>query len=174
MTITINWFELSDITSECIELPFFSESLLLHFSGDVITQTEWKIAQNRQEKSVLELNSQWGNIQRYLLNPDENLTVNLEKKSSVYRNKVWAEISKIPVGQTQTYSALASRIGSGARAVANACRDNPFPVLIPCHRVVAVSGIGGYMGQTSGQALAIKCQLLALEADLVRNKEDAE
>jgi methylated-DNA-[protein]-cysteine S-methyltransferase len=48
--------------------------------------------------------------------------------------------------------------------VGNACRSNPYPFFIPCHRVVAVSGLGGYSGQTKGGMMAIKTQLLAHEA----------
>ena len=53
--------------------------------------------------------------------------------------------------------------------MANACRDNPFPVIIPCHRVVAVSGLGGYMGQIDGRALEIKKKLLVNEQRLKDN-----
>jgi methylated-DNA-[protein]-cysteine S-methyltransferase len=59
---------------------------------------------------------------------------------------------------------LAQKIGSSARAVGNACRDNPYPVIIPCHRVVSVSGMGGYCGHTAGDFMAIKSKLLDYEA----------
>jgi methylated-DNA-[protein]-cysteine S-methyltransferase len=65
-----------------------------------------------------------------------------------------------------SYSELAKKIDSGARAVANACRSNPFPGLIPCHRVVSVNGLGGYAGETSGKFLEIKRKLLLLESKL--------
>ncbi|MCK5190962.1 MAG: MGMT family protein [Methylococcales bacterium] len=110
-------------------------------------------------------NSQCKQIQDYLNNPTSSLSVNLQKQGSDFRNKVWAEICKIPVGKVLSYSELASKAGSGARAVANACRDNPFPGIIPCHRVVSVSGLGGYMGQTSGKLFSIKEKLLAIECE---------
>ncbi|MGM0593267.1 MAG: methylated-DNA--[protein]-cysteine S-methyltransferase, partial [Pseudomonadota bacterium] len=72
----------------------------------------------------------------------------------------------IPAGEALTYAELASRVGSSARAVAGACRANPMPLLIPCHRVVAVDGPGGYLGSTAGQALAIKRWLLRHEGYL--------
>ena len=88
----------------------------------------------------------------------------LQKQGTDFRNKVWAEICKIPVGQVLSYSVIAEKVDSGARAVANACRDNPFPGIIPCHRVVSVSGLGGYMGQTSGKFFEIKKNLLLIES----------
>mgnify|MGYP002266848858 CR=1 FL=1 len=71
------------------------------------------------------------------------------------------ETRKIPYGTTITYSELADRIGSsgGARAVGQALSKNPYPIIIPCHRVVARSGIGGYSG-----GVELKKRLLEIEA----------
>jgi methylated-DNA-[protein]-cysteine S-methyltransferase len=165
MPIIINWVELNNKTDSCVEIPLFEECFSIHYVDNTIAKTEWNL---RLLNNPIEINSQWKDIQRYLNNPTETLTINLKKQGSVFRNKVWAEMCKIPVGQTLTYSALARQIDSGARAVANACRDNPFPVIIPCHRVVAVSGLGGYMGQIDGRALEIKKKLLANEQSLMR------
>ena len=66
-----------------------------------------------------------------------------------FQIKVWEEITKIPKGKTKTYKEIAINIGhpNSARAVANACGKNPYPILIPCHRVVRSDGkIGGYSG----------------------------
>ena len=69
----------------------------------------------------------------------------------------------IPAGSTITYADLAQRAASGARAVANACGANPVPVIIPCHRVVARHGLGGFMRGREAGALGIKQWLLAHE-----------
>ena len=55
-----------------------------------------------------------------------------------FQRTVWKEISKIPFGETRTYKDLAIAIGkpNSLRAVANACGKNPYPVIIPCHRVI--------------------------------------
>ena len=66
----------------------------------------------------------------------------------------------IPYGTTASYTDLARRVGSAPRAIGNACGRNPLPVIVPCHRVVAEGGIGGYSG---GQGLATKRWLLAHE-----------
>jgi len=64
-----------------------------------------------------------------------------------FQIRVWEELKKIPLGETRTYKQIAESIGSpkSARAVANACGKNPFPVTIPCHRVIKSDGsLGGY------------------------------
>ena len=66
-----------------------------------------------------------------------------------FQKRVWKEISKIPFGETRTYKDLATAIGkpNSSRAVANACGKNPYPVIIPCHRVIRSDGkLGGYSG----------------------------
>jgi methylated-DNA-[protein]-cysteine S-methyltransferase len=68
---------------------------------------------------------------------------------SIFQTLVWAEIDKIPKGKTLTYKQIAIKIGkpSAARAVANACAQNPQPISTPCHRVIRSDGaIGGYSG----------------------------
>jgi len=78
-----------------------------------------------------------------------------------FEQDVLNKTRKIPYGTTITYSELADRIGSsgGARAVGQALSKNPYPIVIPCHRVVARSGIGGYSG-----GVELKKKLLNLEA----------
>jgi len=86
-----------------------------------------------------------------------------------FQQRVWQALKAIPSGHVKTYGELAKELNSSARAVGNACRHNPFPVIIPCHRIVSASGIGGYAGDTldlqKGQInyLQIKQWLLAHE-----------
>jgi methylated-DNA-[protein]-cysteine S-methyltransferase len=87
----------------------------------------------------------------------------LAPAGTAFQQRVWRALRAIPSGQTLTYGVLARRLKSGARAVAAACRANPIPVLIPCHRVLAVSGLGGYDGATAGPKLARKLWLLRSE-----------
>ena len=66
-----------------------------------------------------------------------------------FQIKVWEEIQKIPKGETRTYKEIAINLDSpkAARAVANACGKNPYPIVVPCHRVVRSDGsLGGYSG----------------------------
>lgn len=80
---------------------------------------------------------------------------------SPYRRRVWAALCAIPYGQTRTYQEIAAAAGGVARSVGGANGANPLPVLIPCHRVVGASGLGGYSG---GDGLDTKRHLLSLEA----------
>jgi len=69
-----------------------------------------------------------------------------------------AGISDISFGNTMSYGELADRIGSGARAVGQACARNPFPIIVPCHRVTGANGaLGNYSG---GEGVSTKIWLL--------------
>ncbi len=94
-------------------------------------------------------------------------TIPLLKQGTTFQQKVWQALCDIPIGQTRTYGELAQLLNTSPRALANACRNNPFPIIIPCHRVVAKSGSGGYAGQTSGPMLTIKHALLRHEKTLI-------
>ena len=82
-----------------------------------------------------------------------------------YRQRVWAALCDIPYGATRTYTDIARVAGGGSRSVGGANGANPIPILIPCHRVVAVGGIGGYSG---GDGLETKRRLLRLETHTAR------
>jgi len=84
----------------------------------------------------------------------------LRLQASPFQQRVWQALCEIPSGETRSYGTLARQLQTSARALAAACRANPVPILVPCHRVVAAHGPGGYMGETAGPALAIKQWLL--------------
>ncbi len=84
----------------------------------------------------------------------------LNPAGTPYRQKVWAALRAIAHGQSSSYAALAKTAGGSARSIGGANAANPIPILIPCHRVLATSGIGGYSG---GDGLETKRLLLALE-----------
>jgi methylated-DNA-[protein]-cysteine S-methyltransferase len=78
-----------------------------------------------------------------------------------YRLRVWRVLRRIPPGETRTYADIAREIGGSPRAVGGANAANPIPIIIPCHRVVATDGLGGYSGAGGS---ATKRALLELEA----------
>ena len=82
------------------------------------------------------------------------------KKATTFQKKVWKKMCKTKSGETMTYGQLASAVGSsqGARAVGRACNLNPLALIIPCHRIVAANGPGGFAA-----GLAVKMKLLELE-----------
>ena len=100
-------------------------------------------------------------VQEYFTLSRTAFSVDLLLKGTEFQKSVWKEIQKIPYGQTRTYKQIAQAIGRpmAHRAVANACGANPFPIIIPCHRVTGSSGyIGGY-----AYGIKRKKSLLALE-----------
>lgn len=105
-------------------------------------------------------------LEAYLHNPEPGFNLPIAPIGTPYQQQVWKKIRGIPVGETITYTELAQRLDSGARAVANACGANPLPILIPCHRVVAVNGLGGFMQGKRADALNIKRWLLTHEGAL--------
>lgn len=102
-------------------------------------------------------------IHRYLSEPGCPTDLPLNAMGTPFQQRVWQAMRSVPCGQTVTYAELARQIGSGARAVANACGANPIPLFIPCHRIVAANGLGGFMRGRDSAALAIKHWLLAHE-----------
>jgi len=100
-------------------------------------------------------------LKRYFRKGEWRFTVPLDLTSGTdFDRAVWRALGRIPAGRTRTYGEVATGIGRprAARAVGNACGRNPVPVVVPCHRVVAAGGIGGF-----GLGLGLKRRLLALE-----------
>jgi len=106
--------------------------------------------------------STYNQIKQYLKTPTSTFNLPVNTGGTTYQNRVWQAIAAIPLGQTRTYGQLANSIGSGPRAVANACGANHLPLIIPCHRVVAQNGLGGFM-QSKLNGLQVKRWLLAHE-----------
>lgn len=103
----------------------------------------------------------------YFRNPQYQFNLPLKPAGTIHQQKVWNQIHQIPVGSTATYGELAKVIKSGPRAVGTACGANPYPLIAPCHRVVAAQGIGGFMKQNSpGLHRQIKIWLLKHEGAL--------
>lgn len=102
-------------------------------------------------------------IATYLRDPGFSLDVPMCFSGSAHQSKVWQALRIIPAGTAQTYGALAQQLNSSPRAIGGACGDNPIPLFIPCHRVVAKNGAGGFMHHSSGAPLTIKAWLLRHE-----------
>jgi methylated-DNA-[protein]-cysteine S-methyltransferase len=91
------------------------------------------------------------------------ISLPLNLQGTDFQKRVWLLLAKIKPGEIRTYGDIAKELDSSPRAVGNACRSNPVPIIIPCHRVVSASGIGGFAGATSGRHLDAKRWLLAHE-----------
>jgi methylated-DNA-[protein]-cysteine S-methyltransferase len=102
-------------------------------------------------------------LQAYFADPLFSFDLPLALHGTVFQSRVWLALRQIPSGSTQTYGELAQRLHSAPRAVGQACGANPIPMIIPCHRVLARNGLGGFMSSAGGDPLAIKRWLLEHE-----------
>jgi methylated-DNA-[protein]-cysteine S-methyltransferase len=104
-------------------------------------------------------------LQAYLEDPRQAFDLPLKLAGTRHQLAVWEAMQAIAPGETRTYGEIATGLRSSARAVGGACGANPLPVVVPCHRVVAASGIGGFMGASGeGFERGIKRWLLTHEA----------
>jgi O-6-methylguanine DNA methyltransferase len=99
-------------------------------------------------------------LAEYALGRRRVFELSLDLRGSDFQVAVWRALGSIPFGTTTTYGVLATRLGrpGGSRAVGQAAGANPVPVLVPCHRLLASSGLGGFSA-----GLQIKRRLLAHE-----------
>jgi len=102
-------------------------------------------------------------LDAYFEDGSRSFDLKLKTGGTDFQRRVWNALREIPPGRTVTYGDLAKRIGTSARAVGGACRANPCPIVVPCHRVVATNGLGGFAGDTSGKKLDVKRWLLRHE-----------
>lgn len=104
-------------------------------------------------------------VMQYFADPDFVFTLPLMPAGSAYQQRVWAAISAIARGTVRTYGQVAREIGSAPRAVGQACGANWFPLVIPCHRVTAAGGLGGFANHDdeNGFHLSVKRWLLRHE-----------
>ena len=132
------------------------------FSGDTLTRLDFlpvgstvcaSSPDARVRLLARELDAYWDS-------PTHPFDLPFAAQGTPFQLRVWNALSAIPVGHPTSYGALATRLGTAARAVGQACGGNPLPVLIPCHRVVAASGLGGFMHAATGAPLDVKTWLL--------------
>lgn len=102
-------------------------------------------------------------FKQYFANPTYRFRVSAQLRGSEFRQRVWQQLRAIPLGQSKTYGEIAGLLNTSARAVGGACRHNPVPIIVPCHRVLAQNGLGGFAGNTSGFYSEIKQWLLKHE-----------
>ena len=99
-------------------------------------------------------------LEEYFVGERTEFDVPMDLDGTPFQKDVWTELTRIPYGKTISYGELARRVGrpKGPRAVGQANGKNPIPIIVPCHRVLASNGIGGY-----GGGLPMKRALLAVE-----------
>lgn len=102
-------------------------------------------------------------IERYLDDPEFRFDLEFDYRGTEFQCRVWRAIAGIPSGRTLTYLDIARRLRTAPRPAGGACGANRIPLVIPCHRVVASDGIGGFMKARGGFPLEIKRWLLKHE-----------
>lgn len=122
-----------------------------------------KISDNKNSTNKL-LKQTIKELEEYTSGKRKKFSVPLDIQGTDFQKKVWKQMLKIPYGKTLSYKEVADLIKSpkSARAVGNACGKNNLPVIIPCHRVVSMNSLGGFMGGFLG-GMKIKKYLLKLE-----------
>lgn len=121
--------------------------------------TDIKAADNATASQVVD------QLTKYFNNGSYTFSVPLLMQGTAFQKKVWHALLTTSAGETCNYGHIAQQLHSSARAVGNACRANPMPIVVPCHRVVAKQGVGGYCGETSGPRMRIKQWLLEHERE---------
>ena len=103
-------------------------------------------------------------LEAYFAGRLKSFDLPLRPEGSAFERRVWQAMSEIPYGETRRYGDLAAALGATPRAVGQACGRNPLPVIVPCHRVLAAAGLGGYSGSGGAET---KRLLLVLEGALL-------
>lgn len=102
-------------------------------------------------------------IHQYFSNPKTVFDLPLYFNGTPFQQRVWHYLATMHAGTTITYGELAELLHTSARAIGNACRNNPIPVILPCHRVLAKNHLGGFSGKTTGKPTDIKHFLITHE-----------
>ena len=138
--------------------------LRLETQGNELLSVEWLLEECCEQPVQTQfLKNVVQQLQYYWSNPYMQFSIDKVKQGTAFMNRVWHALEQIPPGETRTYGDLAKSLNTSPRAVGNACRKNPYPLVVPCHRVVSVTELGGYDGQMGGEKLDIKKKLLAHE-----------
>jgi methylated-DNA-[protein]-cysteine S-methyltransferase len=154
------------MTTKTMTMPYESPigRLVLECDGDVLIgiwlPNERRHARNDADDVPPVLKETASQLDEYFAGERTDFDVRMELDGTDFQREVWTELTRIPYGETISYGELARRVGrpSAPRAVGQANGRNPIPVIVPCHRVLASNGIGGY-----GGGLKVKRQLLAVE-----------
>ncbi|MDR2000704.1 MAG: methylated-DNA--[protein]-cysteine S-methyltransferase [Zoogloeaceae bacterium] len=144
-----------------ISAPIFS--LGLRCNEDEITGIEFLKPCAEVAPKLLLAKEAVRQLHAWMDNPRFEFSLPLAPQGTPFQRRVWAAITTIPSGQTCQYGEIAVRLGTGPRAIGNACGANPYPVVVPCHRVVSAQGLGGFARQRGDFLLDIKRWLLAHE-----------
>ena len=139
----------------------------LHCNADEVTLIDYLPPGPEQAPKTLLAKEAVRQLRAWLKDPAFAFSLPLAAAGTPFQRKVWQEIAAIPPGHTTSYGELAKAVKSATRAVGGACRANRYPIVVPCHRVIAAGGgIGGFANARGGFLLDIKRWLLEHEHPL--------
>lgn len=102
-------------------------------------------------------------LEHYFQNPTHAFAIDFLLSGTTFQQNVWQALREIPCGETRSYGELAKQLNSHPRAIGQACKTNPIPIIVPCHRIVAMHDLGGFAGKRQGPMMDAKKWLLAHE-----------
>ncbi|MFO1318514.1 MAG: methylated-DNA--[protein]-cysteine S-methyltransferase [Burkholderiales bacterium] len=149
----------------CIEAPFGRLGVRVR-DGHVVRIEYLPPGDERVEPTDPLARETCRQLRRYLEDPAAPFDLPIAPEGTDFRQRVWRALMQIPVGTVITYGELAKRLGTSPRPIGGACGSNPVPPVVPCHRIVAAHGLGGFMGAVDGHPLAVKQWLLKHEGVL--------
>lgn len=148
-----------------VKAPFGAVGIRLDSARTHIQELIYLPADTKARKPDCELAERaCAQIKSFIANPNFKFDLPLLDQGSAFQKKVWQVISGLEAGQVLTYKQVGQIIQCGApRAVGGACGANPYPLIVPCHRVVGANGIGGFAHNDDGFFIEVKRWLLAHE-----------
>lgn len=126
--------------------------------GEAIVSLDWGTGRDQSDSPLL--SETIAQLHAYFDGDRTHFDLPLAPPVSRFTQKVLHEMQHIPYGETRSYAQLARALKTAPRAVGGACGRNPIPIIIPCHRVLSATGMGGYSGEGG---LETKHALLTLE-----------
>lgn len=155
----------ADTYQAVVAAPGFA--LGIRCSDDEITAIDFLEPRSGQAPTTALAAEAARQLHAYLADPNFAFGLPLRPAGTTFQRRVWEQISAIPPGHTHTYGELAKNLKNAPRAVGQACGANPYPIVVPCHRVIATAGgLGGFARERGGFLLDIKRWLLAHENSL--------
>lgn len=146
------------MTTFTAEIPSPYGLLTVTEKDSAIIAVDWRKPETVQTSPLLKETAK--QLAAYFEGDLKHFDLPLAPKGDTFQQSVCTLINEIPYGETTTYGAIAEKLGTYGQPVGNACGGNSIPIIIPCHRVLAADGIGGYSGDGG---IERKIELLKLE-----------
>lgn len=128
-----------------MEIPSPFGPLSLSETDSAIVALDWKTPEKSIETALLKEGAR--QLAAYFAGTLRKFDLPLAPGGDAFQQSVCQAMLEIPYGETTTYGAIADRLNTYGQPVGNACGGNTIPIIIPCHRVLAANGLGGYSGE---------------------------